>query len=53
MQKLQLVRAARVQNEIVPEKNLIWHEKRFENGKNDGKNDPKRDRKSFSPSQAA
>ena len=38
----ELLRAARMQNDIAPEKLLNRYEERFENAKRDPKNDPKR-----------
>ena len=40
-----LLRVARLQNEIAPEKCLIWYEKGLEKREKDSKNDPKRVRK--------
>ena len=52
--QIAFIKAARLQNEIAPEKLLNRYEKRFEKReKKDPKNDPKRVWNIFSPSQAA
>ena len=48
-----IVRAARLQNEIAPEKLQIDTKNGLKSAKKDPKNDPKRDRNIFSPSQVA